>query len=246
MIHATGQLFDIQSHFKDGTYIGLQLVRLGSRRRRSGGEPARTSKPEQDERGKLMRIGASLAAAALSLALAANANATIVGSTYNFTTSVTSGVQISPLGATGAHTDPANPGFCVGPPVACGAGSGVSGSFTFSTVSPTLDHINFSFFGSNTASGSFTLDLGPFATTNGEVVTGVSFGSGSLGGATITESFVNGIAALTFSTTSSFNAIGGNSVVFNVATAAPEPASLAVLGAALLGFGIMLRRRKRV
>jgi len=192
-----------------------------------------------------MRIGASLAAAALSLALAANANATIVGSTYNFSTSVTGGVQISPLGATGAHTDPANPGFCVGPPVACAANAGVSGAFSFATVSPTLDHINFSFFGSNTASGSFILDLGPFATTDGEVVTGVSFGSGSLGGATITESFSGGVAILTFSTPSSFNAIGGNFVTFNVTTAAPEPASLALLGGALLGFGIMLRRRNR-
>src|SRR5215472_7509535 len=58
-------------------------------------------------------------------------------------------------------------------------GAGVSGAFSFATVSPTQDHINFSFFGSNTASGSFTIDLGPFATTNGEMVTGVSFGSGT-------------------------------------------------------------------
>src|SRR5262245_11994246 len=132
-------------------------------------------------RSKAMKIRASYIAAALSLAFCPVANATIVGSTYDFTTSVTGNTQISPLGATGAHTDPANPGFCVGPPVACGAGSGVSGAFTFSTVSPTQDHIAFSFFGSTAGAGpgSFSLDLGHFVTKDGETITGVSLASGA-------------------------------------------------------------------
>src|SRR5690349_7896569 len=101
-----------------------------------------------------MRIRASYFAAALSLAFAPYANATIVGSTYDFSTSITGNTQISPApGAPTLHTDPTNPGFCVGPPVACGNGSGVSGGFTFSTVSPTQDHINFSFFGSTAGAG---------------------------------------------------------------------------------------------
>src|SRR5215831_4362107 len=136
-------------------------------------------------RRRAMRMRASYIAAALSFAFCPVANATIVGSTYNFSTSVTGNTQISPLGATGAHTDPANPGFCVGPPVACGAGSGVSGAFTFSTVNPTLDQITFSFFGSTAGAGpgSFSIDLGHFHTIDGETITGVSYSSGGLGGA---------------------------------------------------------------
>ena len=57
-----------------------------------------------------MRIRASYLAAAFSLAFAPVASATIVGSTYNFTTSVTGGTTISPLGGPTSHTDPANPG----------------------------------------------------------------------------------------------------------------------------------------
>ena len=74
-----------------------------------------------------MTIRALFVGLALSLAFAATANATIIGATYEFVTEVTGNTLIDPLGGPTFHTDPANPGFCVGPPVACGAGAGLSG-----------------------------------------------------------------------------------------------------------------------
>src|SRR5687768_11570698 len=105
-----------------------------------------------------------LLAMVLSLAFAANANATIIGATYDFSTSATGSTQIDPLGnPPGLHTDPANPGFCVGPPLLCGQGAGLSGSFAFSNVAQDLDRITFSFFGSTDfAAGTFTINLGNF------------------------------------------------------------------------------------
>jgi hypothetical protein len=189
-----------------------------------------------------MRILALCSAAALALAFAPNANATIVGSTYNLTTSETGNTVITPLGAQGAHTDPANPGFCVGSTEvgpACASGSGVTGSYAFSTVSPTLDRISFSFAGSTAGAGpgTFDVELGNFTTTDGETVTGVSYLSGNFIGGEgdfSSVSFVGGNATFTGSTSTDFDALGGTTVTFNVTTAQAVPAPL--IGHGLLAF----------
>ena len=192
-----------------------------------------------------MTIRAAYLAAVLSLAWIPVANATIIGSTYNFSTSATGSTQIS--GPATVATDPANPGFCVGPPLGCAGGQGVSGSFAFGHVSPALETITFTFFGSsNNAPGSFTINLGNFITVDNEVITGITYASGNLITGNFTQVTFNGTnAAFTGTTASSYNAIGGASVVFNVAvTNAPEPSTLLLVGSALLGFGLMMGRRR--
>jgi hypothetical protein len=199
-----------------------------------------------------MRMRASYIAAALSLAFGSVANATIIGSTYDFTTSVTGNTQISPLGGPTLHTDPANPGFCVGPPVDCGGGHGVSGSFSFTTISPTLDRITFAYFGStaDAGPGSFTIDLGNFVTKDGEAITGVTFFSGGLGGASTSVTFNGTDARFTETTSGDYDAIGGNFVSFNVTTrAVPGPIVGGGIPGLLAACGGLLgwwRRRRKI
>ena len=183
--------------------------------------------------------------AAVTLVFAGNASATIIAATYDFTTSTTGAIQISPFGGPTTHTDPANPGFCVGPPVACASGSGVSGSFAFSNVGPNLDRITFTFFGStDPVPGTFAIQLGNFSTVDGEVITGVTYNAGNFAAGDFTSVTFDGVNALfTGSTASGFNAIGGGTVSFNVATRqAPEPATLLLFGLGALGAGVYRRR----
>lgn len=161
-------------------------------------------------------------AAFMCLLSASNASAALSG-TFNASDTTTLFTVVTGLGSGPFTVGVSGPSFCVGPPNACGSGSGLSGSTAVSAT-----QVAFTFFGSTAGAGpgSFTINLTNFTSP----ITGVTLVSNGLGGSTVTESHTSSSLAFDFSTGSDYDAIGGERAVFNVTTSAvPEASSVFLL-----------------
>ena len=173
--------------------------------------------------------------AVLCLLSATNANAALSGS-FNANESTTGNVVITGFSSGPFTVGAGGPGYCVGPPNACGSGHGVSGS-----TSVTGTQVSYTFFGSTSGAGpgSFTVNLTGFTGS----ISSFTFVSGSLGGGALTFSHTSNSLTFTETTGSDFNAIGGDTIVFNVATV-PEPGSMVLFGTVLVGLAAFVKRRR--
>jgi hypothetical protein len=172
----------------------------------------------------------------MSLAFASSARADLIGTPVSGFLSTTPPTTADPSGALGSTTVGSGGEFggCIGPPLLCGSGAGVSWG-----VDVTDTTVEFDFFGSTAGStGSFDLTL-----SFDPIIQNVVLLSGALSGGSFGLTSFNS-STIQFTGTGEFNAIGGNHIVFGVTSDIPEPAMLALLGSALAG-GVVWRRRRR-
>jgi hypothetical protein len=183
-----------------------------------------------------------LGIAALAAVLAAQpaaATPTLLGDLVDFTTSVTGGAAIAPLGTTANVLVGAVQEFgaCVGPPVNCAGGTGVTVG-----VDVGASTIVFAFFGStNGFAGTFNIVISNI----NELITSVTGGPLALGpGSFALGSFGPNSITFTGTTGSGFSALGGQAVTFNVVgTPVPEPGTLTLLGLGIAGLRVAYRKR---
>jgi hypothetical protein len=185
----------------------------------------------------------AVGAALVGVGSAAPARAGLTGSTYDFATSGSAIVANLSSGGNPYTVGGSSPGFCVGPGFFNGFGCASGQMMGFVVITDNQVSLNFSGnLPSLLTDTSFTVALTNFSVP----ITNVAYNSGSLEEGTLALTSWDG-SSITFtansSATNSYAGLG--SIVFDVATDVPEPASMMLLGASLAALGV-IRHRKAV